>query len=103
MHCPSPVIDKAVLPPPDEGDTQLSVEFYLSFLLDGVDKYSEENIMENLPEYSKIDIFIKPPDVAEWGEEILEYTRGQSIEIHVSVSEHVKIVFKYSLISISCS
>ena len=89
LVCLSPGVDSDLLSlqpakRQDEEIEEVIVQFYLSFKLDGVEKYNETNFEETLPEYSQINIYREPPDIVGWGDDVLEYKKGESIDIVVS-------------------
>ena len=48
-------------------ETRANISFLLALLLDGVQKYNEENFAKTLPDYAELQIVVDPPRVKRWG------------------------------------
>ena len=83
LLCLSPEIGQEflILEQRTKRDTDVSVEFLISFHLDGVETYNETNVEENLSDYAKLKVVVKAPVAKDWGE-VLTHKAGESITIY---------------------
>lgn len=57
------------------------IEFYPSFVFDGVKTYYDENFAVNLPEYSQLEVIANPPALEHW-DEIMNVNAGGTLAIY---------------------